>query len=127
MATTCWAQPYIGIPYKSTLEDSCLGLARKIYREVFGRNLIGGLSVARTLKAGRDLPLRPRVTPVDGCLVFMGDRFDPGRHVGVYCAAARSVIHACDQRQACVSTGLEDVRMLFSSVRFFDYTGDHHA
>lgn len=119
---TCWATPFIGRKYAPTLADNCLGFARDVQREVFGRQLPGMLSLFRGSSAGVEIEdAFPEVEkPSDGCLVVMLDVNDRAAHVGVWCEAARRVVHAENVFGSVVADELGVVRFLWPSVRFFE-------
>lgn len=119
----CWADKYIGREYWPTLEGNCLGFAREAREAVFARPLPGMVSLARDLLAGKDVPLQWLDTPHDGCLVLMGTKANPGAHVGLWCSASKTVVHAYEEAGRVVSTDLRTVSRLFATVRFAEYAG----
>lgn len=117
-----WAATYIGRRHETTLADNCLGFARTVQAEVFGRQLPGMLSLARSAARGQGLELAfPEIQrPTEGCLVVMLDAQGRAAHVGVWCAAARRVIHAQEGFGSVVADELPTVRIQWPTVRFFE-------
>ncbi len=116
-----WSAAYIGEPYAPTLAGNCLGLARRVYRERFGRELVGLLGACRAARRG-SLPAVEVEHPRDGDLVVLGHRpADPARHVGIYASGPGlppSVLHADDERGAVVLTRMRMVRAAWPVVAF---------
>lgn len=119
---TCWASRYIGRPHEPTLADNCLGFARAVQADVFGRELPGMLSFMRSAARGLGLEERfPELDrPVEGCLVVMLDARDRAAHVGVWCDEARRVVHSDESFGSVVATELRTVQMQWRTVRFFE-------
>lgn len=85
----------IGRPYSAGGNGpeafDCYGLAAHVLREIFGVDL-----PARSVGALSDYRAWRRIeVPVDGALVMMDHA--RGRHVGVYLAEERGVIHALEE------------------------------
>lgn len=121
-----WSHAYIDQPYAGTLADNCLGLARRVYRERFGRELVGLLGACRAARRG-SLPAVEVEHPRDGDLVVLGHRpADPARHVGIYAAGPGlppSVLHADDGRGSVILTRLRLIRAAWPCVAFLRPTG----
>lgn len=115
-----WADRYIGCPHEPTLEANCHGFARRVYREVFGRDLMGMLGVFRALAKGEELPFKQVARPVDGCLVLMGPAANRSNHVGVYCGASRTIVHASDARGQVVSSPPRLLRAAYPSLIYLE-------
>lgn len=118
---SCWASRYIGRRYEPTLADNCLGFAREVQREVYGRELPGMLSLMREAVRGEGIDdTYPELDrPADGCLVVLGDRKNACAHVGVWCGPAGRVVHAESGFGSVVADELGVLRFQWPSVRFF--------
>jgi len=116
-----WAHAYIGQEYEPTLAGNCLGLARRVYRETFGRDLVGLLGLVHAVKRG-ELPAVEVAIPEDGDLVVMGTAAHrPARHVGLYVHAAgmpASVLHADDVNRRVVLSRMRLIRIAWPLVIF---------
>jgi hypothetical protein len=89
-----WAEKYVHRLSEKTLAGNCLGLAREILREEFGKEYPGYLGALKTVLRGGKLPMEETKVLSDGTLVVCGNYLYPCRHVGVYCAAIDRVVHA---------------------------------
>lgn len=119
----CWANKYMGQRVDTTLEDNCLGLARRILREQFNAEVPGMLGALRTAFKGGELPVSERRGRLrDGTLVVMGNTACPVRHVGVYCAQADRVIHAVtdEEPKRVRAESLSRLRAEWPSILFYE-------
>ncbi len=116
-----WATPYIGQTHEPDAPFPCFVFARRVQREVFGRELPGILSVARAVRDGGDFDeAYPEIDkPRDGCLVLIGTVGDEAAHVGVWCEQAKMVVHAENGFGSVIASDLWRLRHLWHSVRFY--------
>lgn len=116
-----WASAHIGDRHEPTLAGNCLAHVRNWQRDDFAKSMGGMLSVFRAaFSDGIDSAYREIAKPVDGCLVLMGTPTNPAAHIGMWCAEAKRVIHAKDSFGSVVAEELRMVRLVWSSVRFYE-------